>query len=62
MWKIHSKKRSINARNNEKYLLNIDAPIAFHIGWEMKLGWAFGVAVATLFCLKILEFILKNYL
>jgi hypothetical protein len=47
---------------SEKYLPNIDAPITFYISWEMKLGWAFGVAVATLFCFKILEFILKNYL
>jgi len=27
----------------------------------MKLGWAFGAAVAILFCLKVIEFILKNY-
>ena len=28
---------------------------------KMKLGWAFSVAVAILFCLKVLEFVLKNY-
>jgi len=26
----------------------------------MKLGWAFGVAVAILFALKVLEFVLKT--
>jgi hypothetical protein len=30
-------------------------------GNKMKLGWAFAVAVAILFCLKVLEFVLKNY-
>jgi hypothetical protein len=26
----------------------------------MKLGWAFGVAVAILFALKVLEFVLRT--